>query len=91
KFTSEGLKKIVGVLNTDADPSKPSKVVVSLESKIKDNRDKNNNQKKDVTSVVNKSGFTNGHGDNENPGDPVVPGEGTPGSVAKTEFGYLQV
>ncbi|MFU0548708.1 SpaH/EbpB family LPXTG-anchored major pilin [Gardnerella leopoldii] len=91
KFTSEGLKKIVGVLNTDADPSKPSKVVVSLEFKIKDNRDKNNNQKKDVTSVVNKSGFTNGHGDNENPGDPVVPGEGTPGSVAKTEFGYLQV
>ncbi|MGJ9478901.1 SpaH/EbpB family LPXTG-anchored major pilin [Actinotignum sp. GS-2025b] len=70
EFTDKGLEKIVAQANMEANKSKAVKIAVKLDFVV---------AKTAPGSVINKYGFTPGHGTGETPSGPVTPGDNKPG------------
>ncbi len=81
-FKDEGLEQIANKAKGDTS----AKVEVKLAFKINDNRGDN---KTDVTTLINKSGFTPGKSKEKKDPNPEVPDDTS--SKVENKFGYLQV
>lgn len=75
-FTEAGLTKIAAAANAAAGTNVQVTAVFNL--KLKDDLSGAMKDSKGNVTVVNKFGFIPGHGDGENPSNPVVPNPGNP-------------